>query len=235
MNQVAILGTGDAPLPNAPVPEPIAAVPSSYRPILRDVPGAVFPDTPEARVQCNASYLAAGLAAEQSGFAGVFINTVGDYGLSEVRQACRLPVTGAGEGAIRTAQRSGRFAIVSIWPPQLGFIYEAILAATRSETDCVAIHHLSQDKDLATLEKSDNFVSDMQACSASSLQAIRQACATALDQGADVIVLGCTCMHPVADILGSEGLPIIEPMAAGYRYLLSLLAEASTPGATSKT
>ena len=53
---------------------------------------------------------------------------------------------------------------------------------------------------------------------------IREACRSAMDeQGAEVIVLGCTCMQPVADPLAKEGIPLIEPMVAGYKFTELLL------------
>ena len=224
MQKLAILGTGDAETPDATTPAPIVAAAGNAHPQLRNVPGAVFPDTPAAREICARAYLAAGLAAEREGYAGLYINTVGDYGLAELRAASRIPVTGSGEGAIRTAQAHGRrFAIVTIWPPTLRFIYAAILAATDAAPDCLAIHHLSADPDLATLDQPDNFVSDMQACGMTTMSKIRQACRRALEEdGADVIMLGCTCMQPVAALLEADGLPVIEPMVAGYRHLESL-------------
>lgn len=223
MNQIAILGTGDAPRDDAPVPEPIADTSSSFEAVLEAVPGAVFPDSLAARDQCARAYLTASVRAERSGYAGLFINTVGDYGLADVRRTCEIPATGAGEGAVLTALRQGKFGIVSIWPPRLAFIYDAILSATRTRQDCVNVYHLSRDEDLATLEQPENFVTDMQACAATSLQAIREACELCLAQGAKNIVLGCTCMYPVARLLRAEGLPIIEPMEAGYRHLLNML------------
>ena len=162
------------------------------------------------------------MKAERGGYAGLFINTVGDYGLADVRRTCQVPATGAGEGAVLTAQQQGKFGIVSIWPPRLAFIYDAVLSATKARKDCVAIYHLSRDEDLETLAQPENFVTDMQSCGATSLQAIREACNRCLDEGARSIVLGCTCMYPVASLL-SKTLPIIEPMEAGYRHLLNLL------------
>ena len=226
MQKIAILGTGDAPAPNATTPEPIRSAATRYEPVLVDVPGAVFPDSPTAQRACARAYLQAALQAERDGYAGVYINTVGDYGLADTRAACRIPVTGAGEGAIRTAQRPGRrFAIVTIWPPALRFIYDAVLAQTGSANDCAAIHHLSADSDLTTLDRPDNFVREMQACGLTSMRKIQAACRTALqDDGADVIILGCTCMQPTAALLEADGLPVIEPMVAGYRYLESLVS-----------
>ena len=228
MQKIAILGTGDAPTPNETTPEPIRSAASTFEPLLVGVPGAVFPDSPAARDACARAYLAAGLAAERDGYAGAYINTVGDYGLAELRAACGIPVTGAGEGAIRTAQRgSRRFAIVTIWPPALRFLYDAVLADTGSTADCVAIHHLSADAELATLDRPDNFVREMQACGITSMARIRAACRSALDtDGADVIILGCTCMQPTVALLEADGLPVVEPMVAGYRHLESLAARA---------
>ena len=227
MQKLAILGTGDADTLNATTPAPIVAAARDFQPELRAVPGAVFPDTPAARERCARSYLDAGLLAERDGYSGLYINTFGDYGLAELRAASRIQVTGSGEGAIRTAQAAGqRFAIVTIWPPALRFIYDAVLAATGATLDCVAIHHLSEDPDLATLDQPDNFVTDMQACGMTTMARIREACRRGLEQdGADVIVLGCTCMQPTAALLEAAGVPVIEPMVSGYRYLESLVRE----------
>ncbi|MDJ0926578.1 MAG: aspartate/glutamate racemase family protein [Gammaproteobacteria bacterium] len=225
MKKLAILGTGDAETPDATTPAPILAAATDFRPELCPVPDAVFPDTPAARETCARAYLNAGVSAERDGYAGLYINTVGDYGLADLRDVSGVPVTGSGEGAIRTAQADGhRFAIVTIWPPALRFIYDAILAATDAAHDCLAIYHLSEDPDLATLKQPDNFVQDMQACGMTTMAKIHEACRRGLDDdGADVILLGCTCMQSTAALLEADGLPVIEPMVAGYRYLESLI------------
>lgn len=225
--KLAILGTGDSPSPNEATPEPIANAARDYLPVLVNVDGAVFPGSPEAGEVCAEAYLAAALKAESEGYAGLYINTVGDYGLARVREACSIPVTGAGEGAIIAARDRGeKFAIVTIWPPALGFIYRAILEATGAQNDCVGIHHLSEDRDLVTLEDSDNFVTEMQSCGITSMSKIREACRRGLEEDcADVIILGCTCMQPTAALLEAHGVPVIEPMTAGYRYLESLVEQ----------
>ena len=223
--RIAVLGTGDAVIPDAPVPVPIAAAAGAgFAPELVDVPGVVFPGTPEARQSCATAYLRAGLAAERDGFDALYINTVGDYGLQALREQAEIPVTGSGEGSI---QRTGGrpFAIVTIWPPALRFIYDHVLADAKAAERCRAIHHLSADPDLATLGEPDDFVQDMKSCSLSSMARIRAACRVALqEQGAEVILLGCTCMQPVADLLRREQLPVIEAMTAGYLHLETMLA-----------
>jgi allantoin racemase len=227
--KLAILGTGDSPSPNEATPEPIASAARDYLPVLVNVDGAVFPGSPEASEVCAEAYLAAALKAESEGYAGLYINTVGDYGLARVREACGIPATGAGEGAITTARERGqRFAIVTIWPPALRFIYDGILEATGAGDECAAIHHLSDDVDLGSLADKENFVTEMQACGITSMSKIREACRRGLEEdGADVIILGCTCMQPTAALLEAHGVPVIEPMTAGYLYLESLAEQHS--------
>lgn len=227
MRQLAVLGTGDAEVPDADVPAPIREAATSSHPVLLDVPGVVFPDSPAAREACARAYIDAGTAADGGGYDGLYINTVGDYGLHRLRQAVGIPVTGSGEAAILEAREHGRFSFVTIWPPALAFIYQAILDAAAANEDCVSIHHLSADPQLATLGRPGNFVERMQACSLTSMQQIRAACSEALERdGADVVILGCTCMQPVAALLERDGLPVIEPMTVGYRRLETLAGRA---------
>jgi allantoin racemase len=224
--RIAILGTGDADTGATAVPAPIrTAAAAGCRPELVAVPGAVFPGTPADRDAAARAYLSTGLAAADDGYDALYINTVGDYGLAELRRQVGVPVTGSGESALRLAQSfGGGFAIVTIWPPALGFIYAGILAAAGAADQCRGVHHLSTDPDLATLGQPGNFVSQLQACTLTSMARIRTACRAALDDGAGVIVLGCTCMQPTAAKLRAEGMPIIEPMVTGYRYTQLLLA-----------
>jgi len=224
--RIAILGTGDAATPFDRVPVPISeAAGENFVPVLVDVPDAVFPDSPAARVESEAAYVSAGQAAALEDFDALYVNTVGDYGLQTLRDTVHVPVVGSGETSLRLAQSSANsFAIVTIWPPSLRFIYDHILDASGTSGQCCAIHFLSEDEELGTLEREDNFVADMKACRASSMRDIRAACRSAMDeQGAEIIVLGCTCMQPVADLLAGEGFPVIEPMVAGYKFTELLL------------
>jgi allantoin racemase len=48
--------------------------------------------------------------------------------------------------------------------------------------------------------------------------------AALLQDGADVIVLGCTCMAPVADQVARQvGAPVVDAMVSGYIHAESLL------------
>ena len=232
--RIAILGTGDGNTVQIDVPEPIREVAGEgFEPVLIQVPNSVFPGTPEARLQVVDAYTAAGIAAEKDGFDAVFINTMGDYGLAALRSAVSIPVTGAGETAVRLAMQLGwGFSIVSLWPPRLRFLLEHVLEATGTTGDCRSLHFMSQDEDLETMGKAGNSISAMQACQYVPMQQVIARCREVLsDENTDTVVLGCTCMAGMGPILKAEGLPVIEPMRAGYlatELLLRVSAKAAT-------
>ncbi|MEM5518293.1 aspartate/glutamate racemase family protein [Henriciella sp. AS95] len=217
--RIAILGTGDGNTDQADVPDPIREVAGAgFEPVLIQVPNSTFPGTPEARLQVVDAYTAAGIAAEKDGFDAVFINTMGDYGLAELRNAVSIPVTGAGEVSVRLAMQLGRgFSIVSLWPPRLRFLLEHVLQATGTADDCHGLHFMSQDQDLETMGEEGNAISQMQACQYVPMQQVIAKCRDVLShEDTDVLVLGCTCMAGMGPILKAEGLSVIEPMRAGY-------------------
>lgn len=227
---IAVLGTGDANTASSTVPQPIldSAVPG-IEPVLTPVPGAVFPGTPEARLKAVAAYTEAGIASAEQGHDAIYINTVGDYGLRELRSELAIPVVGAGEAAIRAAINRGHtFSIVTLWPPTMSFIYQHIIDACSASDRCRRIHFLSESRDLDTMEQPGNAIVQMQACEFVSMQTVKAVCRQALaEDRCDVLVLGCTCMADMAPILEEDGFPLIEPMRAGY--LLTATRLAATP------
>jgi|GEM_PF-937876 len=218
---IVILGTGDSSEDFSILPGPIAALAhSTFKPILKPVPGAMFPGSPDARQITIEAYVAAGKRLAETGCAALYVNTMGDYGLHALRDAVDIPVAGSGEASIRTAMSMGDgFSIVTIWPPRLKFIYDHMLQDATANGACRSIHFLSEDDELETMGQGDDFYSNMQACHATTLDQIRKAMRLTLEQeGAESVILGCTCMSNMAPILRREGFPIIEPMSTGYLY-----------------
>ena len=122
--RIAVLGSGDATpiLDDTTVPVPLQV--SGIDTTLLPVPGASFPLTPNDRLKCEQAYLAAGIEAADAGADAVYINTVGDYGLSALNQVLSIPAMGAGSGALQYALTSASsFSIVTLWPPAMRFIY----------------------------------------------------------------------------------------------------------------
>jgi allantoin racemase len=223
MKRIGIIGTGHSPSGSDAVPEQIAEIVShGFDARLVEPHLGILPSTPEARALTEEAYIEIGVASAKAGFDALFINTVGDYGLWPLRAQLDIPVVGAGEAACRLAASLGkRFSIVTIWPSSMAFIYEQVLRDSGATERCANIHYLTQPPDLETLGDEENFLTNMRACHAASIHSIEAACREALENdGAEVIVLGCTCMAPTYGILQQKlgGAKIIEPMTAGYRY-----------------
>ncbi|MCD6256703.1 aspartate/glutamate racemase family protein [Candidatus Aerophobetes bacterium] len=158
--------------------------------------------------------------AKKEGFDAVTIDCTLDPGLKAAKKVSSIPVVGAGEAALSIALLLGeRFSIImptseSISPMiskvrQMG-LWER-LASVRS----INVHVLD-------LEDHTRIIS-----------AVNREARIAIDRdGADVIVLGCTVMGPIADELSSHlGVPVIEPGTAAIKLAETLvLTKWSSPG-----
>jgi len=218
---ISVLGLGDATVvtPEAALPEPLRDTAISCR--LLAVPDAVFPGSTEARLICEQAYFDAGMAAAADGSEALYINTVGDYGVIKLQTALDIPVCGAGAGALRQAlQHAERFSILTLWPPGMRFIYDMMMSESGLSDFCSEILHLSSDNILASESGPAEAMKTFQACGVTTIeQVVRSFTALSNRHPGDAIVLGCTCMYPLARILKSRGLEVVEPMFAGYRRL----------------
>lgn len=220
--RIAIIGTGFRPQGTPEPPAEIAAiVGTGFSAELIEIPNGVFPANPEARVVCDQQYYQAGLQAQTDQFDAVYINTLGDYGLRQLRAELNIPVVGSGETAMRMAAVFGNFAIITIWPQSLDFLWRRVLDDAGVAQSLVSVTRLSTDADLATLSEEHNFVTEMRSCSLNMLEKIEQARDEAEQQhGAAAVILGCTCMAPAASALGQHPtIRTLDPMTLGYRLV----------------
>ena len=230
--RIAVIGTGFRPQGNSRPPEEIATiVGDGFAAELLEIPDGVFPGDHEARAVVDIQYRDAGRRAQREGFDAVYINTVGDYGLAEMRAELDIPVVGSGETAYRTATTFGPFAVVTIWPPSMDFVRERVLAQSGTEGNYLGVTNLSRDEDMQTLYDDENFVTAMRACSLTSLQAIREARDAAIERdGAAAVILGCTCMAPAAAMLPPHDAAVtLDPMTLGYRFAEYCLSAGMPP------
>jgi allantoin racemase len=186
------------------------------------MPGA--PQAPADLPLQQISYMAAALAAEPFCDALLF-NTAGDYGLAAVKSAVSIPVVGAGEASLRLAPSLGRrFSIVTVWPKSLNFIPLNILREYGLEEACASIRNVGVEAELATLGQPDGYVARMQAGADEIMARIVTECHRAIsDDAAEVVVLGCTCMSPIAEQISARcDFPVINPLAAGLKMAESL-------------
>jgi allantoin racemase len=230
MNKIAILGSGKGPDGTAIVPAPIAEiVGDGFEAGLIENRLQVFPGTPEHREVNVLEYLEAAYRAEDEGYAAAFINTIGDYGLLQARSQVNIPVIGAGESAMLLATTLGqRFSIVTIWPPSLVFLYDAVLDDYQLRHRCASVRFVTADAELGTKEE---YVSDMNSQRTSIVDRVVAECERAVQEDhCDVIVLGCTCMAPIAPLVGERcSVPVIDGMRTGYKFAEMTVALGLTP------
>jgi allantoin racemase len=181
------------------------------------VPG--FPHGPADLPFQALGHLEAGITAAADCDA-LFLNTVGDYGLPALKAALSIPVVGAGEASLRLAPSLGRrFAIVTIWPVSMNFIPLGLLRDYGLEALSVGIRNVGVEADLDSLGRDDSVIARMQAGVQDVLDRVVDACHAAVEtDGAEVVVLGCTCMSPVADAIAARcPVPVINPLAAALK------------------
>lgn len=230
MNRIAILGSGKGPEGQAIVPAPIAEIiGDGFDAGLIENKLQVFPATPERREVNVLEYLEAAYRAEDEGYAAAFINTIGDYGLLQARSQVNIPVIGAGESAMLLATTLGqRFSIVTIWPPALAFLYDAVLDDYQLRHRCASVRFVTADAELDTKEE---YVSDMNSQRTSIVDRVVAECERAVSEdGCDVVVLGCTCMAPIAPMVAERcSVPVIDGMRAGYKFAEMTVTLGHTP------
>ena len=219
--RIAVIGTGHTATGGSTPPASIAAVVGDgFHAELVETESQVFPGDREARLQVVEGYIAAGESAAGQGFDGIFINTVGDYGLAQLRARLTIPVIGAGEASMLLARAlTGRFSIVTIWPPELDFIYRQLLHDYDMGDFCTGVRYASAENALDALADDDNFVEQMRRGEVSSMDNLIGHCRRAAqDDGAEVVLLGCTCMSPAAPLIAvGSPVPVIDPLTTGYR------------------
>ncbi|MGE0734233.1 MAG: aspartate/glutamate racemase family protein [Alphaproteobacteria bacterium] len=179
----------------------------------------VFPrDALELKL-LEVGYIDAGLRAAADGNEALVINSMGDYGLAALRAGAGVPVLGSGEAGLRkAASLGGKFAIVTVWPESTAFLYRQLLREAGLESRCAAVLHVGQQAELESIVRGTagdaHYVARMQGGDATMLDRVVQACEQAVRQhGAASILLGCTCMSPVAaKIAARVSVPVVDSL-----------------------
>ena len=182
--------------------------------------------TPYDRGLTALAYLDCALEAEKAGFDAVFINTVGDYGIDEMKSATSMVVVGAGEATMAMCVNTGRrFSIVTIWPPKLNFIQQERLSSCGMQDRCASIRNVQEDREVEGVEQAAATTAGLKDRNESLKRRIVDAINAAVSEdGADTIMLGCTCMAPVGpDVAAQVNVPVFESMRTGYKTAEALL------------
>jgi allantoin racemase len=156
------------------------------------------------------------LEAEKNGYSGVIVDCFNDPGLEGAREACNIPVVGAGESSILLALSLGdAFSIIS----------------TSTETyvrkmPTKRILKLGIEKRFASIRGIGVPVHGIPKANADAfIELISKAGMKAVEEdGADVLILGCTGLGGLAKSVSEVvGVPVVDPVQASIGLLYTLL------------
>lgn len=194
---------------------------------------SAFAFTPYERLVVDVGHVDAAQQGEREGAAAIFVNTFADYGLEAMRAVLTIPVIGAGEATLQAAARGGRsFAIVTVWPRSLGYLYDERLRALALAEQCVAVRHVSPEEELGHVGREDGVMERMHRGEPAIVEHLRLECERAVaEQGAECIVLGCTCMAPIGPALEAAcRVPVLEASRVGFRAALAAVRMSAAAG-----
>ena len=174
--------------------------------------GPVSLETPIEEVMAGPYVVDSAMEAEAQGFDAVTLDCFGDPAIRAARQAVNIPVVGPGVASMLFAMALGdRFSVICVKNGakknrekirQHGF--EGRVASIR--TVDIPLGKLVDDRELT-------------------LQALLQEAKKAVEEdGADVVVLGCTGMSEYAPVLTKAlGVPVIDPWACAVKLAVDLV------------
>jgi allantoin racemase len=216
---------------------PVAPDPPGVETTLHELRFRVLARTPYEHLFTELGTLDAAERAIDGGCDVVYVDTFGDYAVERIRALTALPVLGAGEAAIRhAAAEHASFSIVTVWPESMRYLYDERLTATPGGRHCRGIHHLSDDDELERVGRGDGVKARMGRHEGGIVDDLAALCRRALEEdGSDAVLLGCTCMSPVADALRDRlDVPVLDPSAIGLAAAhVAALAPAPAPAGAS--
>lgn len=232
--RIGLIGAVRDPLrPGGPSPELSFLLPVAAG--LRAYPSRVpaFPFTEVERLLQQLGHLEAAIAAAAEGCDALVIDSVGDYGLAAMRAGLSVPVFGAGECGLSVAAAGGRrFGIATVWPASMNFILLERLRACGVADACSGIVNVGTETALNRLAGPDGYLAQVRDGDGGILSDIRHAIAALAREGAQAVLLGCTCMSPLAARLAdSTPVPVINPLAEAVRAAVAAgqVAPAAAP------
>lgn len=229
--RIGLLGTVRT-LDRAVRPELLPSLPAGVSLTAWPSRVGVFPATPVERAMQAIGHLDAGLQAAAAGVDAVVIDSLGDYGLDALSTALTIPAVGAGMAGMAAAAAHGRFAIVTVWPASMNFVPEDLLRNYGYQGQCTGIANVGEETVIERLSGPDGYLAEVHRGEASVLSRVVAAAEAALAQGADAVLLGCTCMSPMAArIAAAVRGPVINPLAAATIRAAALVEQGSQDAA----
>jgi len=155
--------------------------------------------------------------AEQAGFDGVIVDCFGDVGVKAAREITNIPIVGAGEASMLFAAALGyRFSVITVLKNLVPLLGDA--------AKVLGVH-----QKLASVRYVDIPVLEVTDKERLKKALYREMLHAIENDGAHVLVLGCTGMTGVASdlsrMLKEEGydVPVIDPSAASLKFAEALV------------
>jgi len=159
------------------------------------------------------------MQAEQEGCDAVVIDCMGDPGLAAAREAVSIPVLGPAQSAMHLASMLGyKFSVVTVLR-RLHPLIDELARVYGVSSNMASIRSI----EIPVIELEDDPKRLSQALVEQSVLAVQK-------DEADVIILGCTGIHGLAEeiqkglkVAGIEGIPVVDPVAAAIAVAKALL------------
>lgn len=212
--------------------EPVLAAPDGVETTLEDLRVRAFARTPYDHLLVEIGHVDAAERALSAGSDAVLIDTFGDYAIDRIRAIADVPVIGAGEAGIAEASAGGRsFSIVTVWPRSMAWLYADRLQRVAGGAACAGVHYVGDESELDLLGTATGVKARMSRAEPTTLDAIVTACHAAIEQDrTDVVLLGCTCMSPIAAMIQERcDFPVVDASAAGLRAAFAALERGDGP------
>lgn len=196
-----------------PLSDPSGVVTRTY-----DLRFRILARTPYDHLFTELGTVDAAEAALRDGCDALYIDTFGDYGLARIRASTSIPVVGAGEASIAAAARAlPTYSVVTVWPRSMAYLYDERLATCPGGDHCRGVHYLSDDDELDRVGRPDGVKARMIRHEGDLIERLTELCRDAVARDrSDGILLGCTCMSPVAAALGDRcSFPVLDPSRIG--------------------
>ncbi|WP_088651442.1 aspartate/glutamate racemase family protein [Marinibacterium profundimaris] len=231
--KIGLLGTA-ADRPGHVPPELAAVVHPDTQLEMYPVTAAIFAHTPVELAMQQVNYLEAGLRAARDGCDAIVCVSTADYAVAVLRETLDIPVIGAGEAALTFGRLLGtRFSIVTVWPGSTNFIHENNVRLHGVAANLASIRNVMEEDILQADTRPDAFISRMQSGDPDTFARIVASCRHAeAEDGAEYLILGCTCMSPIAaDVARECTRAVVNPFATAVS-VAETMARSRPPGGT---
>ncbi|MES2495677.1 MAG: aspartate/glutamate racemase family protein [Pseudomonadota bacterium] len=164
----------------------------------------------------DAFCLAAGMTAEEEGYAAVCVNSMSDSGVAALRSCLSIPVIGTAQATYLLAcQLGSKFSIISMWD-RWRWLYEKVLGEQRLDHRLASIRSIGVRPDAAALlnGKEEEIFPQLETAARRAIE----------EDGANVLILGSTTMHQSYEFLArTMPVPVLNPGMVAYKACEMLL------------